>query len=59
MDSGQKQRPAVGVVIVNHNLKDSLRETILSFKKVNYPGLEIVVSDNASKDGSLEMLRSE
>jgi len=59
MDSGQKQRPPVGVVIVNHNLKDSLRETILSFKKVNYPGLEIVVSDNASKDGSLEMLRSE
>jgi GT2 family glycosyltransferase len=49
----------VGVVIVNHNLKDSLRETILSFKKVNYPGLEIVVSDNASKDGSIEMLRKE
>jgi GT2 family glycosyltransferase len=59
MDSGPKNRPLVGISIVNHNLKDSLRETILSFKKVNYPGLEIVVSDNASKDGSLEMLRKE
>jgi len=59
MDSGKSQRPPVGVVIVNHNLKDSLRETILSVKKVNYPSLEIVVSDNASTDGSIEMLRRE
>jgi GT2 family glycosyltransferase len=59
MDSGQSRRPPVGVVIVNHNLKDSLRETILSFKKVNYPRLEMVVSDNASTDGSLEMIRTE
>jgi GT2 family glycosyltransferase len=49
--------PPVGVVIVNHNLKDSLRETILSFRKVRYPHLQIVVSDNASTDGSVEMLR--
>jgi len=60
MDLSQNQpRPRVGVVIVNHNLKDSLRETILSFKKVNYPGLEMVVSDNASTDGSVQMIRSE
>jgi len=51
-------RPLVGVVIVNHNLKDSLRETIESFKKVNYPNLQIVVSDNASTDGSQEMVRN-
>jgi len=50
-------QPPVGVVIVNHNLMDSLRETIESFKKVNYPNLQIVVSDNASTDGSLEMVR--
>src|SRR5260370_19595885 len=49
-------RPPVGVVIVNHNLKDSLRETIESFKGVNYPDLQIVVSDNASTDGSQEMI---
>lgn len=51
--------PPVGVVIVNHNLKDSLRETLVAFRKVNYPGLKIVVSDNASTDGSQEMVRAE
>ena len=53
-----KALPAVGVVIVNHNLKDSLRETIESFRKVNYPNLQIVVSDNASTDGAQEMVRT-
>lgn len=52
-------RPSVGVVIVNWNLKDSLRATLESFRKVNYPGLQIVVSDNASSDGSPEMVRAE
>lgn len=52
-------KPSVGVVIVNWNLKDSLRETLESFRKVNYPGLQIVVSDNASTDGSQEMVRKE
>jgi len=50
--------PPVGVVIVNHNLEDSLRETLESFRKVNYPNLQIVVSDNASTDGSLEMVKT-
>lgn len=52
-------KPPVGVVIVNWNLKDSLRETLRSFRQVNYPGLKIVVSDNASTDGSVEMVREE
>jgi GT2 family glycosyltransferase len=52
-------KPAVGVVIVNWNLRDSLRETLESFRKVNYPDLQIVVSDNASTDGSQEMVRRE
>src|SRR5678810_248340 len=51
-------KPPVGVVIVNHNLKASLQETLQSFKKVNYPNLQIVVSDNASSDGSTEMVRT-
>jgi GT2 family glycosyltransferase len=54
----QTEWPPVGVVIVNHNLKDSLRETLESFQKVNYPDLRIVVSDNASTDGSQEMVRT-
>jgi GT2 family glycosyltransferase len=52
-------KPPVGVVIVNFNLKDSLRETLLSFQKVHYPELQIVVSDNASSDGSQEMVTKE
>jgi len=59
MDSAANKRPPVGVVIINHNLKDSLQKTLTSFRKVNYPGLQIVVSDNASRDGSREMARQE
>src|SRR5712672_179067 len=59
MDSAATRRPPVGVVIVNHNFKDSLRETLESFRKVNYPGLQVVVSDNASTDGSQEMVQKE
>ena len=59
MSRHDSSRPAVGVVIVNHNLKDSLRETLLSLRKINYPGLKIVVSDNASSDGAQEMVRTE
>jgi GT2 family glycosyltransferase len=53
------QKPPVGVVIVNHNLKNSLRETLLSFRKIDYPEIKVVVSDNASTDGSQEMVRTE
>jgi GT2 family glycosyltransferase len=52
-------KPPVGVVIVNHNLKDSLRETLASFRQVTYPGIKVIVSDNASTDGSQEMVRTE
>src|SRR4051812_40998108 len=50
--------PSVGVIVVNHNLKDSLRETLESFKVSLYPNLSIVVSDNASTDGSQDMVRT-
>ena len=58
MAASPNNRPPVGIVIVNFNLKDSLRETLESFKKANYPDVQIVVSDNASKDGSQEMVRT-
>jgi GT2 family glycosyltransferase len=51
------EAPPVGVVIVTHNLKESLRETLESLRKLNYPNLSVVVSDNASRDGSQEMVR--
>ncbi|MCS7090302.1 MAG: glycosyltransferase family 2 protein [Verrucomicrobiota bacterium] len=52
-------KPPVGVVVVNWNLRDSLRETLLSLRASDYPDLRIVVSDNASTDGSQEMVRQE
>lgn len=54
-----KAKPPVGVVIVNHNQKASLRETLQSVRKVNYPSVRVVVSDNASSDGAPEMVRQE
>ncbi len=59
MEAKIPSRPPVGVVIVNHNLKESLRETLESFRRVNYPALTVVVSDNASSDGAPEMVRRE
>lgn len=52
-------RPLVGVVIVNWNLKDTLRETLASCFKIDYPRLQVVLCDNGSKDGSVEMVRRE
>src|SRR5438876_1581629 len=52
-------KPPVGIVVVNHDLKDSLRKTLDSFRTINYPNLIVVVSDNASTDGSQEMVRKE
>jgi hypothetical protein len=54
-----KSKPPVGVVIVNHNLKASLRETLQSVRKVHYPSVTVVVSDNASSDGAPEMVSQE
>lgn len=51
--------PPVGIVIVNWNLKDTLRATLESCLKINYPSFSIVVVDNASADGSPEMVRTE
>jgi len=58
-EGGSKNPPSVGVVVVNYNLKDSLRATLQSIQQVNYPAFSIVVCDNASKDGSQEMVRRE
>jgi GT2 family glycosyltransferase len=52
-------KPPVGVVIVNYNAKESLRETLNSFSRVQYEPFQVLVSDNASTDGSQEMVRTE
>jgi len=48
----------VSVLIVNHNRADLLRECIASVLCQDYPAVEVVVVDNGSTDGSVELVRS-
>src|SRR5262245_14532173 len=48
--------PRVGVVIVNHNQKELLKACLESWQACDYPALDLLVSDNDSTDGTLEML---
>lgn len=52
------ESPAVFVIILNFNLLDDLKDTVKSFMDQDYPNLHIVVSDNGSKDGSIDWLES-
>jgi GT2 family glycosyltransferase len=49
----------VTVVIANYNRRDDLRQALLSVRRQDYPAVEVIVVDNASKDGSVEMLVAE
>mgnify|MGYP003681923978 CR=1 FL=1 len=53
----------LSIVIVNFNTKDLLRDCLESIEKSIKTKLlsnwEIIIVDNASKDGSIEMLKSE
>lgn len=49
----------VSVVIVNYNRYTDLREALWSAKKQDHPEVEIIVVDNASTDGSQDMLTRE
>lgn len=51
--------PLITVGIVTRNRQGLLREAIQSVYKQNFPGLEIVVVDNASEDSTSEILRRE
>lgn len=49
--------PKVSVAIITYNQKKYLRELIESVQAQNYPSLEIVVADDASSDGTQDMLQ--
>ena len=52
--------PELSIIILNYNTKELLRECLLSVKKYeNEIPLEVIVSDNASIDGSSDMVRRE
>lgn len=49
--------PKVFIIILNHNGKNCLPETLQGLLRIGYPETEIVLVDNASTDGSLEEAR--
>jgi len=55
----KKYEAAVSVVIVNWNGKDFLRSCLESLNNQTFKDFEVIVVDNGSEDGSLEMLESD
>ena len=60
--SGNKELPAMpdlSIIIVSYNTRDLLRDCLLSLRNSIGLKLEIIVVDNASSDGSAEMIRAD
>ncbi len=51
--------PDLSVVIVNYNTRELLRQCLLSLRASQGLELEVIVVDNASADGSADMVRAE
>jgi GT2 family glycosyltransferase len=49
--------PLVSIIIVNYNGKGFIENCLNSIKRLAYPRLEIIVVDNASSDGSPEIIQ--
>lgn len=47
----------VSIVIVNHNRKEDLKACLNSVQKTKYKNFEVIVIDNASTDGSVEIVK--
>ncbi|MGH9102665.1 MAG: glycosyltransferase family 2 protein, partial [Acidimicrobiales bacterium] len=50
------QAPLISVLIPTRNRRDLLRQALASARMQTYPNFEILVSDNASDDGTKELL---
>jgi len=51
-------RPKVCCVVLTWNDRDNLAECLESMAKLTYPNLEIIVSDNGSTDGTVELVKA-
>lgn len=49
--------PLVSAIVLNYNAKEFLEKSISSIQRSNYNNLEIVIVDNASTDGSTQVLQ--
>ena len=50
--------PKVFIAILNYNGKDVIKNCLKSVFKIDYPNFEVVVVDNNSTDGSLELAKA-
>ena len=53
----QNKHPKVFVIVLNYNGGELLRGCLRSVFQLDYPNFEVVLVDNASTDGSLEMAK--
>jgi len=50
----------LSIIIISYNTKDLLKKCLLSIEKtINDYSYEIIIVDNASKDGTIEMIKNE
>ena len=54
-----ESKPLVSLNILTYNRKDLLKITLLKIKEQDYINIEIIVVDNASTDGTGEMIEKE
>jgi len=47
----------VSIIIINHNRKEDLKACLTSVRKTKYQNFEVIVIDNASTDGSVEIVK--
>lgn len=52
------EAPLVSVITVNHNGERYLPDLLDSLRRQSYPSFEVLVVDNASSDGSADLVRS-
>jgi GT2 family glycosyltransferase len=52
------KKPKVFVIVLNYNGKETIQACLNSVFQSDYPNFEVVVADNDSKDGSLELARN-
>lgn len=55
----EQQYPLVSVISINYNAPEVTAEMIRSFDKVTWPNYEIIIVDNASTKGNVDVLKDE
>lgn len=49
--------PLVSVVVASYNSKDTILETLESIKSQTYENIELIITDDGSKDGTIEVCK--